>query len=1535
MTISFTEVGKALDEAVEMEDGTRIERLCVAIARRRWPNLIATETKKDGGEDAIYIGSQELDEGTPGIAVSMTNTLVKVRNDARAIVISGIKIGFLVFYTPKKVTNTTAKAWAKKVREEFDHGLIVISREEIIQSLIEPDNAFICESILGLEVSRSQDLERIIGAATSAAGQVAEQWLSRLPVSSNQLISLLTNRLDDQGRRTGEVAGINRLKTKLIDSERLLLLGGPGAGKSTTLSMMAVSVIDDPNEIVPVLISIPEWIDARMPILDFVASQLTFRSEDINSDALALLAQLGQLIFLLNGWNEVGAADLERASREIKKLEREYPAVGMLISSRQHKVDPFNMGAARFELAEVSDSQREAYIESVIPDRAKGLLQQFEDSSSLDSLSRVPFILELLVALYASNDTLPQTKAEVLEAIIESFARSDEHAAALAGNPLRSFATDYMEALAAEMTAQGRASLTSQRACQIVSDVSTSHVQSGQRTSPPGPLSVLESLCAHYLLEMITYPEQAFRYSHQQFQESFAAGALRAKVLSTLQDTTGNAIAFFQSEFINIPVWEESLLLLAEGEGAQGSDQAKTIVSNLVEWTTIVDPVFAARLYNNSNRLAQDVFDSVLQPLLRRWYECESSAHKACAIAAMIASGSERFADIIWSVLEDPDRDVRLSTLDATGPIPLSILGDEWATRIEGWSSDQRIEFVETIGHSGSYDGIEVAHALATSDMDPAVRIRAIEVLWFEGAWTKLFAVLTSCDDEVFSELTKRDHLPRSLPEHLIRRRNETLGGLITASADIRERLRLSTRLFGYGEYAYVEQVKANLDQMKLSQRDTQLEHSLYEVIKLLRLQDAEWVDAWVTQRILAGNLMLDYWVPMCDRLDGALVESMLDDLLNPEINDRLATRATELLSSHLDETRIKQLLYVLVAARRLVAETPNPKPENIVDYYNRIVELVRAMPLTQLVTAVASEFSALKNEEDLREILKLLGVNQVADVLSDSVREELDAPVLEALQQGLRGLMSLVRQADDFEGGLRADLSVALGRFGAEEDIQLIEELINSDIERVQLGLELIRSGQRNTVQASRVRISWSTWHLGALIKLAGVQAEEFILGLLDQKEYEHDAIRALFELVRMQTKRKDFILSGRDRYKEIFGLRDAGGFVFKDEVRRQNYAEAVLQHLAKMIAKGEQDPDYSNARVKGFAADLSLFRREQDAQLILDSLALPSQWDAWEVISTVETLVIAGIELDSNTVKGVLEPIVQKLMNNGTEFFPHNDQQYLLTSCVAVLLFTSQPETGVELLQRLSPGILAEHALCDVVEIAGYSNAQAAATFLVSLWQTGELGERLVSKIISALGRLNFAVGNEAILALVGLSEENPPAIEISREHIEPAAAAIASIISTNEDLVPRLIERCDSEMTDLQRNLMATVIQMIRRVDVDIAALQMIRDGSELPWALSQRIKQIFFDEISIPGMQGAYELSPRTDTEIRSRLLEMVAHDPNRQRTAFDLLGNIDIWRLESGKPDFEPRHPCLPSGIAWPIELIDASIMKIEDIHKKD
>lgn len=148
MAATWKTIDDELEDLISHEQGIVFQRLCVALAKKRWSNLVATEIKKDGGEDAMAVGEFALGSKRFRVACSLTGTLAKVRKDAQRIRQRGVVLDELIFYAANKIMNTTLDQWKPTIRKEFGHDLSVISREDIIQELLNPQNSWLVSTYL-------------------------------------------------------------------------------------------------------------------------------------------------------------------------------------------------------------------------------------------------------------------------------------------------------------------------------------------------------------------------------------------------------------------------------------------------------------------------------------------------------------------------------------------------------------------------------------------------------------------------------------------------------------------------------------------------------------------------------------------------------------------------------------------------------------------------------------------------------------------------------------------------------------------------------------------------------------------------------------------------------------------------------------------------------------------------------------------------------------------------------------------------------------------------------------------------------------------------------------------------------------------------------------------------------------------------------------------------------------------------------------------------------------------------------------------
>lgn len=77
---------------------------------------------------------------------------------------------------------------------------------------------------------------------------------------------------------------------------------------------------------------------------------------------------------------------------------------------------------------------------------------------------------------------------------------------------------------------------------------------------------------------------------------------------------------------------------------------------------------------------------------------------------------------------------------------------------------------------------------------------------------------------------------------------------------------------------------------------------------------------------------------------------------------------------------------------------------------------------------------------------------------------------------------------------------------------------------------------------------------------------------------------------------------------------------------------------------------------------------------------------------------------------------------------------------------------------------------------------------------------------------------------------------------------------------------------------------------------------------PQGIWDQLYAEFIDQRFYGDNPNVLTRSPRASNEMRTRLFRMVADDTKRRETAYTLLGHIEDWRLDYGRPPAERRHP---------------------------
>jgi hypothetical protein len=847
MTVLRTDIERALDELISYEAGPKFQTLAVVLAKQKWPDLIACEHKWDGGLDAHASAALARDGVGKGLACSLTARVDKVMADARKVHDHFSDVKILIFATPVGVTNHMAGRWAEAIKSSFGLDLVVMPREDIVTELMLPQNAPICRSHLAIPVPVEAAVGEVLARAQEAATEIAAGWATHPRLAGRPRIDLQGLILSEDGRDTEEGLDLGGLYSALQSGRRIVLEAPGGRGKTTTLVQLAERSSD---QSLAFLVDLPAWTTSGSGVLEFVARARAFSSRGIAAQDLARLCGTVQCVFLLNGWNEVSDTYSERVHAALADLERSFPTAGIMVASRAHLVRPPLPGSVRVRLLPFSRAQRTEYLRQALAGQALELGGLLESDRVLDDLTRTPLILSEVTAIFQSGGSIPRTRMGVLDAVLKLVEQSEAHRGHLVRAPLYGHARDYLCRLAIEMTSHGDVTVQESDARAIVHTASLRLVADGQIASAPEPAAILSNLSAHHVLERLESPSVAFRFQHQQFQESVAAADLAGQLYDLIHSNDAEAYRRYVRDYVNRPGWEEPLRMIAEEiamrSGTGSAVDAVRAGVQLVAMALSVDPVFAADLARMCGPWVWHGVRSQVGERLRAWYGVVDRHHRDCALSGMLASGSGDFMDILLPLLSSDNQQARLRTYRRWSELHVGSLGADWRRVVTAWKEEYRSDFVSEMLRDRRMAAI--AEEFAATDSSPKVRKAALQALEWVGAVDALSRVLAGYAEEAFEQVL-RDRVIMKLPDAVKARAVENYSRLLQNVDDPIDRLWIWLAADRLGQSGVAEGVKGDLGRWPAGRIEDTKDPLVRSALEVVRRADAQWVSYWVAER--------------------------------------------------------------------------------------------------------------------------------------------------------------------------------------------------------------------------------------------------------------------------------------------------------------------------------------------------------------------------------------------------------------------------------------------------------------------------------------------------------------------------------------------------------------------------------------------------------------------------------------------------------------------------------------------------------------
>jgi predicted NACHT family NTPase len=199
---------------------------------------------------------------------------------------------------------------------------------------------------------------------------------------------------------------------------KLMVLGKPGAGKTTFLKYLAMQCISGRflADHVPLFVTLKRFAETKgePDLLDYVCDELL----QTKLDVLQCLIDAGKIFFLLDGLDEVREEDTSRVIEQIQGLANRFQQNQFVITCRIAAKDYTFERFTEVEVADFNDEQIQTFAQNWFrakgdADRATQFIEKLEANKRIKELATSPLLLTLLCLMFEDTTSFPANRAEL------------------------------------------------------------------------------------------------------------------------------------------------------------------------------------------------------------------------------------------------------------------------------------------------------------------------------------------------------------------------------------------------------------------------------------------------------------------------------------------------------------------------------------------------------------------------------------------------------------------------------------------------------------------------------------------------------------------------------------------------------------------------------------------------------------------------------------------------------------------------------------------------------------------------------------------------------------------------------------------------------------------------------------------------------------------------------------------------------------------------------------------------------------------
>lgn len=238
-----------------------------------------------------------------------------------------------------------------------------------------------------------------------------------------------------KGKKKPRLESCEQADGYIAKTNRVVVLGGPGAGKTTFLKFLALAYSDKEifkktklkESYLPIYVHLPLLAKEGKGVVSHISAPLVSRV-DLHATAFyTRIFEKGLATIFMDSLDEVPGEFKADLIQELQNFARTYPSTRIVISCRTADYDQVFQDFSEVELTRLSKeavtSIVSAWFGKQNQQRAAKLLSLLEHDEAVASLTETPLLLSLLCIQFRNDLALPKRKTELYRRCVDALLR--------------------------------------------------------------------------------------------------------------------------------------------------------------------------------------------------------------------------------------------------------------------------------------------------------------------------------------------------------------------------------------------------------------------------------------------------------------------------------------------------------------------------------------------------------------------------------------------------------------------------------------------------------------------------------------------------------------------------------------------------------------------------------------------------------------------------------------------------------------------------------------------------------------------------------------------------------------------------------------------------------------------------------------------------------------------------------------------------------------------------------------------------------